>query len=171
MLSGLWSLARRLRPQPAVLHSKCTVVMTSQCLEHVTEGLSVGIKTGHEGIVYFVGLTTGTTTLAVSAVFPEAITTPGSVNVSAVEMRKIVRVAADTGLQVVGQLHTHPVTAFHSAGDLSGMRIRYPGYVSIVVPNYGGSLPSLCESHTLMWTRSSFQEVDEPIRVLGEVVS
>ena len=155
---------RRTKHQPV---GRCTVVIASQCLEDVTEGMSPFAELGHEAIVYFVGLTTGTTTLALAAIFPEAVTTPGNVDVSAPEVGKIVRVATASGLQVVGQLHTHPRTAFHSAGDLSGMRIRYPGYVSIVVPEYGARLPLLQESHALMWTGDTFHEVDEPIRVFG----
>ena len=170
MLNGLRSLVGRLRRRPAQPHRRCTVVMTSQCLADVTEGLSAGVERGHEGIVYFVGLTTGTTTLALATVVPEAATTPGSVDVSATEMGKVVSRAAEAGLQVVGQLHTHPGTAFHSAGDLAGMRIRYPGYISIVVPEYGSLLPSLQQSHTLMWIGAGFQEVDEPISLLREVV-
>ena len=164
------ALIRRLRSSPRhPLDTKCTVVITSQCLESVAEGMSAEVKNGHEGIVYFLGLTTGTTALAVAALFPEAVTTSGSVDVSSAEMRKIVRAAADAGLQVVGQLHTHPVTAFHSAGDLAGMRIRYPGYVSVVVPHYGAFLPSLQDAHTVMCTGNSFRDLDEPIRVVGEV--
>ena len=61
------------------------------------------------------------------------------------------------GLQVVGQLHTHPGEAHHSAGDLEGMRIRYPGYFSIVVPDYGSQLPSFKHAHILMWTPDGFR--------------
>ena len=121
----------------------------------------------HEGIVYFVGLTTGTTSLALSAMLPETVATPGSVDVAAHEIGKIVRAAAGAGLQVVGQLHTHPGEAFHSEGDLAGMRIRHPGYFSIVLPEHGTRLPSLEQAHTLMWTRRGFQEVDQSIRLFG----
>ena len=171
MLKSLRSLARRLRRPSSRPSINCTVVLTSKCLEHVSEGMAVDTQLRHEGIVYFIGLTTGSTTLALAAVFPDAATTPGSVDVSAAEIGKIVRVAAESGLQVVGQLHTHPESAFHSTGDLAGMRIRYPGYVSIVVPEYGALLPSLQHSHTLMWTGTGFQEVDKPVRVFGEVKS
>jgi proteasome lid subunit RPN8/RPN11 len=58
-------------------------------------------------------------------------------------MARIVRSAANNGLQVVGQLHTHPGEAYHSDGDEYGARIAYSGYVSIVVPAYGRRLPAL----------------------------
>lgn len=139
--------------------------MMTQCRDRLPEQLCGSIQQGHEGIVYFVGLTTGTTSLALEAVLPEATTTPGSVDVSAAEIGKIIHLAAALGLQVVGQLHTHPKHAHHSEGDLEGMRIRYPGYFSIVVPNYGNQLPSLQHTHILMWTSEGFRKVDQPIKL------
>ena len=156
------ALARRFRrtPQPP---PRYTVVMTTQCRDQLTENLRGSVRRGHEGIVYFVGVTTGSTALALSAMAPEADATTGSVDVSAVELGKVIRFAAMAELQVVGQLHTHPCGAYHSDGDLAGMRIRHPGYFSIVVPNYGAELPSFTDAHTLMWTPEGFREVAKPI--------
>ena len=144
-----------------------TVVMTTSCRDQLAGQLCGSIQRGHEGIVYFIGLTTGTTTVALSAVLPEATATPRSVDVTATEIGKVIRVAATSGLQVVGQLHTHPRDAYHGKGDLAGMNIRYPGYFSIVIPNYGVQLPSFHQAHTLMWTPGGFQEVDLPIKFFG----
>ena len=47
------------------------------------------------------------------------------------------------------------------------MRNRYPGYFSIVVPQYGGYLPSFHQAHTLMWTESGFQEIKLPIKMFN----
>ena len=43
------------------------------------------------------------------------------------------------------------------------MKIRHPGYFSIVVPDYGAELPSFGDAHILMWTPEGFQEVKKPI--------
>ena len=169
MLGRFWTtLTRQFRRTPQPLPS-LTVVMTTQCRDQLTKQLRGSVQQGHEGIVYLVGLTTGSTTLALSAMIPEVSATPGSVDVSAPELGKIIRFAALSGLQVVGQLHTHPGGAYHSDGDLAGMRIRYPGYCSIVVPNYGANLPSLQDAHTLIWTRARFREVAQPIILFDEV--
>ena len=143
--------------------------MTMQCRTRLLEQLRASVEQELEDIVYFVGLTTGITTLAVSGVRPEATRTPASVDVDASEIGKIVRSASVAGLQVVGQLHTHPADAYHSEGDLLGMRIRYPGYFSIVVPEYGILLPSFEASNTVVWTAGRFQEIHEPIRLLGDL--
>ena len=167
MLRKLWSALARARQSPREPHRRLTVVVTGQCLEQATAGLRENLGREHEGIVYFIGLTTGAATVALSAMDPGAATTTGSVDVEPVEIGKIVRVAAMADLQVVGQLHTHPGNAYHSAGDLIGMRIRHPGYFSIVVPEYGAGLPSLEQSHTLMWTADGFRELDAPVRIHG----
>ena len=167
MVGRIWSrLAGRLRRVPQPL-PRLRVVMTAQCRDLVAAAIGGSSQKGHEGIVYFVGLTTGTATLAVSGIIPEAATTAGSFDVDAPALGKIIRTASMAGLQVVGQLHTHPEQAYHSAGDLEGMRIRYPGYFSIVVPDYGALLPSFDETDTLMWTTNGFRKVDEPISVFG----
>ena len=140
--------------------------MTTQCHDRIAEQLRWSIQRRHEGIIYFVGLTTGTTTLALSGIRPEFASTPGSVDVTAAELSKIIRSAALSGLQVVGQLHTHPGNSYHSAGDLEGMRIRHPGYFSIVVPEYGTQLPSFQLTHTLMWTSEGFREVEQPVKLV-----
>ena len=163
MLRRLWSAIRRpFRRSPGFVPRR-TVVMTTQCRDRIAEQLCWSMQRGHEDILYFVGLTTGTTSLALSGVRPESTSTPGSVDVTAAELGKIIRSAALSGLQVVGQLHMHPGEARHSVGDLEGMRIRHPGYFSIVIPEYGSQLPSLQEIHTLMWTSEGFREVDQPI--------
>ena len=169
MIKKFWSAIahpRRKNPQQA---PTLAVVMTTQCRDQIGEQLARDIHRGHEGVIYFIGLTTGTTTVALSGVLPRAISTSGSFDVPTSEMRKIVRVATESGLQVVGQLHTHPGQAYHSDGDLEGMRNRYPGYFSIVAPKYGAHLPSFQRTHTLMWTNSGFQEVKVPIKLFGEV--
>ena len=56
--------------------------------------------------------------------------------------------------------------AFHSKGDLEGMRIKYPGYFSLVLPKYGTLLPSLQDSHTLMWNGNEYQEVRGQVKIL-----
>ena len=167
MIGRLWrAIERPFRrtPQPPPRYG---VVMTTQCRDQLTEQLRGSVRRGHEGIVYFVGLTTGSTSLALSAVAPEADATVGSVDVSALELGKVIRFAAMAELQVVGQLHTHPCGAYHSDGDLAGMRIRHPGYFSIVVPKYGIQLPSFKDAHTLMWTSEGFREVEKPITFFG----
>lgn len=118
------------------------LILTQGCVEAVHACLAPEIRKGHEGISYLAGRTDGTTTLAIAAMRPEATTTWGGFSVSAPAMAHIVRAAASRGLQVVGQVHTHPGEAYHSDGDEDGVRIAYTGYVSLVLPDYGRRLPA-----------------------------
>jgi hypothetical protein len=119
------------------------IVLTDACLAAIRSCLAEEIRKGHEGIAYLAGLTNGVTTVAVSAVRPRAHTTWGSFTVDAAAMASVVRAVNSLGLQVVGQVHTHLEDAFHSAGDETGATIRYTGYASIVLPDYGRLLPEL----------------------------
>lgn len=165
MTGWLRSAVQRLR-RMAGQRSGVKIRMTTHCRDQTTKYLKKSVQREHEGIVYFVGLTTGTTTVALYAMLPEVDSTRRSVDVSAHELGKIIRSASEADLQVVGQLHSHPADAYHSDGDLVGMRIRYPGYFSIVVPDYGARLPSLQHSDTVMWTTRGFQKVGAPVRLV-----
>jgi proteasome lid subunit RPN8/RPN11 len=127
------------------------VVLTSTCLKMVRDAIAQELDNREEGISYLIGLTDAVTTLAIFAMKPRALTTWGSFSVDQNAMAKIVRKACDYGLQVVGQVHTHPGEAFHSDGDEQGARIRYSGYASIVIPEYGRWLPELDGVATYMY--------------------
>ncbi len=112
-------------------------------MEAVVDCVQPEIEKRHEGVAYLLGMSDGRTTVALAAVRPEARTTRGSFDVTAVAMAKVVRSANTVGLQVVGQLHTHPGQAYHSDGDEQGAHIAYSGFASVVIPTYGDGLPSL----------------------------
>lgn len=139
-LSRLFSRKPAYRPGPP---PPPRVILTQPCLQALCACLEPEIRRGHEGVAYLLGQTDGTATLAVAAVRPEAVTSPGSFAVSAPAMAKVVRTATKAGLQVVAQVHTHPGGAYHSDGDVEGARIVYRGFVSAVFPDYGRQLPAL----------------------------
>ncbi|MDA2928380.1 Mov34/MPN/PAD-1 family protein [Acidobacteria bacterium AH-259-O06] len=144
------------------------VVLTEACLHALQECLAPETIRGHEGIAYLVGQNNGYTTLAAGAIRPRARTTEASFEVDASAMANVVRTAVTNGLEVVGQVHTHPGHAYHSGGDETGARIAYSGYVSIVLPYYGRQLPSLTGIAAYMYrTGIGFVPVDlECIMVL-----
>jgi proteasome lid subunit RPN8/RPN11 len=130
-------------------------------VDAVKSALAEDTGRGHEGIAYLLGRTDGETTLAVAAFKPLAHTTPGSFEVGTLAMAKVVRAAADLSLQMVGQVHSHPGSAHHSDGDVTGARSRYAGYVSIVLPSYGRRLPALTGAAVYMYAPAAgFVEVD-----------
>ena len=143
MISGLARLlgirrARFTRPSRPV---RPKLLLSAACVDGLADCLAPATRKGHEGVAYLFGRTDGSTTLAISAMRPEADTTRGSFHVDSRAMSHVVRAATNFGLQVVAQVHTHPGEAYHSDGDIEGARIRYAGYASIVLPEYGRHLP------------------------------
>lgn len=130
--------------------------MTESAVNVMRSCMAPEIDLGHEGIAYLLGLTNGISTVVVDAIRPESHTTIGSFSVSSVAMARVVRAASNAGLQVVGQIHTHPRAAFHSDGDDDGARIAYDGYISIVVPNYGRDLPSFRGAAVYFYRNNNF---------------
>lgn len=133
------------RPQyrPIIKTFPHRAVLTLSSIATMRKCLEPTMQLRHEGIAYLFGQTDGKTTLIVGAIRPDARTTEGSFDVSAVAMANIVRKIGDAGLQLVGQIYSHPGEAYHSEGDEIGARISYDGFVSIVVPEYGRHLPDL----------------------------
>ncbi|MBI5103311.1 MAG: Mov34/MPN/PAD-1 family protein [Nitrospirae bacterium] len=143
-MSSIFERLLRRKPNKNTAASRNTrLILGESVIKALQDCLSKEIHQKNEGVAYLFGQSDDVTTLAVSAYKPEAETTPGSFFVSAPSMAKVVRAASNLGLQVVGQVHTHPGHAFHSNGDNAGARIAYSGFVSIVLPSYGRHLPSL----------------------------
>jgi proteasome lid subunit RPN8/RPN11 len=134
-------------PQPAKL------LVTADALNDLMAALMPSQRLRHEGIAYLLGRTDGAVTLAVAVFAPEAQTTAGSFHVPTGAMASCVRAATRFELQVVAQVHTHPGQAYHSDGDVEGAKIRYPGYASLVLPEYGGHLPSLAGAAAYLWQK------------------
>jgi proteasome lid subunit RPN8/RPN11 len=132
------------------------LVLTTASLSAMRACMAPEIAMGHEGIAYLLGQTNGTTTIVIGAIRPDSQTTKGSFNVSSIAMARVVRKASNAGLEVVGQIHTHPCEAYHSGGDEDGARIAYNGYTSIVIPDYGHQLPSLAGAAIYFYRDRSF---------------
>lgn len=163
-LARLLGLAKPQRREP-VQPPRPKLLITQACVDALHACLSPEMRKGHEGIAYLLGRTDGTVTLAVMALRPKAETTPGSFHVEPVAMAVCVRTAARLGLQIVAQVHTHPSAAYHSDGDIEGARIRYAGYASVVLPDYGRRLPRLDEAAVYVfcedggWTELDVAEI------------
>jgi proteasome lid subunit RPN8/RPN11 len=133
-------------PQPPKL------IITHECLDGLADGLRPSLERRHEGVAYLLGRTDGTVTLATTVFVPAARTTAGSFFVEPRSMAACMQAAAAHELQVVAQVHTHPGGAYHSDGDVEGAKIRYAGYASVVLPNYGERLPRLDGAAAYLWT-------------------
>lgn len=148
-------LGRRPRVRIALAPTEPMLHIAEQCQSALRLCLEPATQRRHEGVAYLLGRTDGTTGLCVHAVRPRATTTPGSFNVEPREMALVVQTACDLDLQIVAQVHTHPRGAAHSDGDEDGANIRYDGFFSIVVPDYGIHLPDLSGAATYHYSAAS----------------
>lgn len=134
-------------PQPPRL------LISQQALDALVPALARSHQMQHEGVAFLLGRTDGTVTIVVGVFAPEARTTAGSFFVPPRAVAACVQAAAELDLQIAGQIHTHPRGAGHTDGDEDGAKIRYPGFASIVVPDYGRHLPSLKGAATYLWQK------------------
>jgi proteasome lid subunit RPN8/RPN11 len=116
--------------------------LAESCHRALQQCLAPSQASRNEGVCFLLGRTDGNTAVCITAVRPKAKTGPGYFHVPAFAMAEVLEIAMDLDLQIVAQVHTHPVDAFHSDGDEDGANIRYDGFVSIVLPNYGAQLPA-----------------------------
>lgn len=98
----------------------------------------------HEGVAYWLGNDDGETTMVVIVVAPIADTGPGHFRVSAEENARVIRLAHEYGLIVVGQVHSHPGNrTTHSAGDDRDAFMPSEGMYSLIIPNYARRRPPI----------------------------
>jgi proteasome lid subunit RPN8/RPN11 len=135
------------------------IILAESCFAGLLQCLVPAKINRHEGVALLLGRTDGITSVCVQAVRPRAKTTRGSFEISAAEMAMVVGHATALDLQIVAQVHTHPEQAFHSDGDEEGANIRFDGFVSIVIPNYGAALPSLSDSAIYIFSRAKGWEL------------
>ncbi|KWV60496.1 hypothetical protein AS156_29405 [Bradyrhizobium macuxiense] len=148
-------LGRKPKSIPTITLQPAKLLVTAGALDGLTAALVGSQRQRQEGIAYLLGRTDGAVTLAVAVFAPEAQTTAGSFHVPTRAMVPCMQAAARFELQVVAQVHTHPGQAYHSDGDVDGAKIRYPGYASLVLPDYGRHLPSLAGSAAYFWQKSN----------------
>jgi len=127
----------------------------------------------HEGIVYWAGVEAPGQWLLLSCLRPDAETTSGSYNTSAVVNSQAILAARRFNLHILAQVHSHPGHWIdHSAGDDLGAFMPYEGFLSVVVPRYAvhGMVPlKHCGVHRFQhgsFRRLSEAEVDQVFRIV-----
>jgi len=124
-------IPERVAPRPRVFVPESVLAKTEHLIASTHE---------HEEVVYWAGLEGPHGIVAVSALAPEADTTYGSFDTTAVSNAVAIQWAASRGLGIVAQLHCHPDHRVgHSRGDDLGALMPYENFLSIVVPHYGTS--------------------------------
>ncbi len=90
--------------------------LTPAVIEAIDRAIAPARQLQVEGVAYLLGRTDGLHTCLLACMRVDAQCTRGSFFVSAREMVRVVNRANELGLQVAGQVHTHPALAYHSKG-------------------------------------------------------
>ena len=108
----------------------------------------------NEGFVYWAGRCAGPDIIVVATYIPDANTTWGSVEISEAENTRFILWLREHQLVHVAQVHSHPPHILtHSQGDDAWAFMKFPGLVSIVVPNYaarGMRSLDICSVHVFV---------------------
>lgn len=93
---------------------------------------------GQEQLVFWVGpLGAQKEALVSRCVHPAQVSTAGSVDVDELANARLQLELVERGEFLWAQVHSHPGSAFHSGRDDRFPATHKPGYVSIVVPDFG----------------------------------
>lgn len=130
----------------------------------------------HEGVAYWAGRRLGADVIVTTCIVPAARTTWGSFQTSSQTNAKVVMYLASAGLELLGQVHSHPgAHVDHSDGDDERALMPYEGFLSIVVPHYArrGMRPlTRCGVHVFengWFSRLNNHDVEGRIHVVEEL--
>jgi proteasome lid subunit RPN8/RPN11 len=124
--------------------------------------------TSHEGLVFWLGRTVGTSTLVLSVGAPKLESTPGSVRANEDEVGQIARSARAHMLGVVAQVHSHPgFDTRHSDGDDKLVFMPFHGMFSLVVADYGNGGLTLEDGVGLhQYQRNRWVQIKDPSAII-----
>ncbi|MCX6543517.1 MAG: Mov34/MPN/PAD-1 family protein [Acidobacteria bacterium] len=172
----MWTWFKRLRREPE--HTAATTFwVTTDVLNRTMEILrqSRDADGPHEGVAYWAGRRIGHECVITTCIAPATRTTYASFDTSAHTNARVVMYLTRAGLQLLGQVHSHPGRLVdHSDGDDERAIMPYHGFVSVVVPHFArrGMRPlSICGVHVFEGTRFrrlTDSEVEAEFRVIDQ---
>lgn len=132
-----------------------------------------------EGLVYWAGFKNGKGGVVTTLIVPDAKATPGSVETTALENAKIVKLLHTKGLVLLGQAHSHPPGSgnYHSQGDDVLTFSPFEGHISIVASNYAGAQNRILETWGVhRFYNGRFKKInhtlsDQHLRIIPPVVN
>lgn len=153
------------RSQPQPRRAVPTVWVSASLLDRTVDILrqSGDRDQPHEGVAYWAGRRAGDEYFITTCIAPAARTTYGSFETSSHTNAKVIMYLADAGLELLGQVHSHPgALVGHSDGDDERALMPYEGFLSVVAPHYArrGMRPlTICGIH--VFEHSSFRRLED----------
>jgi proteasome lid subunit RPN8/RPN11 len=152
------------RRADTILVCKSVIVQTERVLRK-----SGTASEAHEGVAYWAGKRLASDAIVTTCIAPLANTSYGSFETSAATNARVVMYLAKVGLELLGQVHSHPGPFIdHSEGDDERALMPYEGFFSIVVPYYSrAGMRPLTKCGVHVFRRGFFQRLTNPEVELG----
>ena len=113
------------------------LVLSTVVLDVTREHILAHGAANSEAALCWAGTTDGESGLVTTALVFASAGERGSVHVSASETGLLYAHCHARGLTLLAQVHSHPADAFHSPFDERSPHSAEPGFLSLVVPNFG----------------------------------
>ena len=155
-----------------------TTWIPSTVIRNTTDILRKSGRNGesHEGVAYWAGRRSGPLCFVTTVIAPAAGTTRGSFDTSIQANAKVVMYLASVGLELIGQVHSHPGSFVgHSKGDDARALMPYEGFLSIIAPNYaknGMSPLTICGVHVFekgQFRQMKANEIENNFRITDDI--
>lgn len=159
----MWNWFTRKRRKPdAAIPPIAAIVIGERVIEETVAALrrSGTRQEAHEGVAYWAGMRFGEHIVVTTCIVPTAETTYGSFATSSKANARVVMYLAQTGLELLGQVHSHPgARVDHSDGDNERALMPYDGFLSLVVPHYARRGMPLAQCGVHVFERSVFRRL------------
>lgn len=123
---------------------------TFRVAEDVVEGtirhLRLSAQISCEAVCHWLGSHRGQFAEVNTLWMPVFTATAVSYDIGSLEMLRLKQELDRRGLSLLAQVHSHPGSAFHSSRDDLTAASPWPGFISIVVPNFGRLSSSFLDS-------------------------
>lgn len=113
------------------------VFIPSLVVDHTELVLRQAGVQGHEGFAIWAGTLAGGHAHVATVVVPLATSGPGHGEISVETTGRVLNGLDERDLVPMAQLHTHPWRAFLSQTDAIRPVVAVPGFLSIVIPDFG----------------------------------
>lgn len=113
------------------------VIIPLKLIQRTLSFLKENGMEGNESHCLWVGKSKNSSFKINEIIFPKQIISPYSFHVSETELDKINRELHNKNLELIAQVHSHPIRAFHSYTDNKFPVMTTVGGFSLVFPYYG----------------------------------
>jgi len=113
------------------------IFIPSLIIDHTELALRQAGVCGNEGFAIWAGTLAGGDAYVATLIIPRSCTGPTHGEISANTTANVLNALDDRDLVPVLQLHSHPRTAFLSDTDAQRPLVAVPGFISVVVPDFG----------------------------------